>query len=382
MHSFSIFSLIIIILLAVYYAFFLSRIINGLNALANQKIPTLDDLKKKISVIVPFRNESENIINCLESLQKQNYDRGNFEVIFVDDFSEDDSLSKLKQNLRSTNIKILSVPEELKSQSSKKTAVNFGIENSLGEIILTTDADCVHHKEWLSEHAKYFGNGIGIVVGSVKFESNNTFFQKFQELEFQSLIITGAGLIGIGKPIICNAANFSFRKELFQQLNGYDTDIKISSGDDVLFMQRVSAETNFKIQFCFDEKCTVTTKSNQNIKEFFLQRKRWAGKIFLYHDKSFVIELFLVFAFYISLIVQIAFGFLVSNLFFLTFIISCLIKVLSEMLVLIKGSKMLNEKFDLSTFLIAEVFHLPYIILSVLGGLFGTYKWKGRKVLN
>jgi cellulose synthase/poly-beta-1,6-N-acetylglucosamine synthase-like glycosyltransferase len=382
MNNISIFILIVIILLTIFYVYFLNRIVKGLNVLINQKTSKTDDVSKKISVIIPFRDESRNIVRCLESLQNQTYDKDCYEVIFVNDFSQDDSVLKLQQIIKDKNFKLLSIPGKMKLISSKKTAINYGINNSIGEIIVTTDADCIHETEWLNTLAKHFTSDTGIVAGPVQFDEDQTLFQKIQNLEFQSLILIGAGLIGIGKPIICNAANFSFRKKLFLKLNGYDNDIRISSGDDVLFMQRAAAETNYKVKFCFDEKCMVKTKSNNNMKEFFQQRKRWAGKIFLFHNKAFVIELILVFIFYLSIFTQIILGFFVSSLFFFTLFISCLVKILSELSVLLKGSEILKQKFSLFTFLLAEILHLPYLILSVFGGLFGSYSWKGRKVVN
>ena len=130
---------IVFTFLLIHYSIFLFKIILGLNKL--EKLPDKKIPDEFISVIIPFRNESKNILSSLRSIENLNYPREKFEVIYVDDNSTDDSFNLLETNRKDSNIKILKLPGEISSKGNKKRAVQFGIENSNGEIIVTTDAD-------------------------------------------------------------------------------------------------------------------------------------------------------------------------------------------------------------------------------------------------
>jgi len=374
--------LVLFFLLAAYYVFFLLRILSGLKNLSKHSDSYGAKCEEFVSVIVPFRNESENIVRCLESLEAQNYNRDKFEIVFVNDFSEDDSLEKLCSNKKLENVKILSLPDNLEKVSSKKATVRYGIENSKGKIIVTTDADCVHSHTWLKSLVNNFDEDTGVVAGPVQFEEEKTIFQKMQKLEFQSLVISGTGLIGIKKPVICNAANFAFRKDLFFKLDGFDDNINVSSGDDVFIMQKVAHQTTYKVKFCKDNECIVKTKSSKKIKEFFGQRKRWAGKINFFYNKLFVLSLVPVFLFYLTVLIQLILGIFITNIFLFTCLISFLLKTLTDFIVLKEGNRMLNQKLPVGVFFVSEFLHIPYIIFSVLGGFFGSYNWKGRNTTH
>src|ERR1035437_8685856 len=157
-----------------------------------------------ISIIIPFRNESLNILESLQSIEGQDYPKDKFEVIFVNDFSDDDPLELLCKVEKSFNIKIISVPEDYAKYQHKKRAIRFGIENSMGSIIVTTDADCIHSTKWLRTLLGQFDDKTGFVSGPVEFIEESTLFNRMQKLEFAGLVLTGAGLIGLNEPIICN----------------------------------------------------------------------------------------------------------------------------------------------------------------------------------
>ncbi len=129
------------------------------------------------------------------------------------------------------------------------------------------------------------------VSGPVEFMSNGSFFYEIQKLEFSSLIFVGAGLIGIKSPIICNAANLGFRKSVFFEVGGYNDNLLLSSGDDEFLMQKIARQTNYDIKFCLNKNAIAYTLPNENLSQFYQQRKRWASKGFHYVDKSIVLKL-------------------------------------------------------------------------------------------
>ena len=368
----------VFLLLLIYYLIFLYKIFSGLSKLKLE--PQKEVFKEFISVIVPFRNEEKNISNTYISLTNQSYPADKYEIIFVNDFSDDNSLRILKNISKKENVFIYSVPIDYSTAAHKKRAIRFGIEKSRGEIIVTTDADCSHQNDWLKSLINYMDDKTGFVSGPVQFNYSSNIFKKMQQLEFAGLVITGAGLIGSGNPIICNAANIAYRRKTFDQVGGFAYQMSLSSGDDELLMQKIHHDTNYEIRFAADNHAIVSTEANNSIKDFYHQRKRWASKGLFYTDRFLVIKLIFIYLFYLALVTQPVLGFLISELFFVSFFISFLLKIISEYLVLRKGIQLLFNSFSLKPFLLTEILQVPYIILSGFMGIFGNLYWKDRKI--
>jgi len=370
--------IVIFILLLVHYIFFLMKIFSGLKKLkASATSSTSEDF---ISVIIPFRNEEKNILDNLKSIEVQDYPKENFEVIYINDSSEDNSLKLLQDNKIAGNIKVLSVPKDFSVNAHKKRAVRYGIENSTGKIIVTTDADCLYEKTWLSSLINNLDEETGFVSGPVEFIDNDNFFSKIQKLEFAGLIITGAGLIGAGSPTICNAANIVYRKNVFDEVGGFKDQMDLSSGDDELLMQKIAKDTDYKVRFSINKNSIVKTHSNRSVIEFYHQRKRWASKGLFYGDKNLIIKLVLIYLFYLGLVFQPILAITLSGYFFLSLIASLLLKSIFEYKILSKGKKILFNGLSLKPFVIAELLQVPYIIIAGFVGAFGNLKWKERKI--
>lgn len=368
----------IFILHLIFYALFLYSVLRGLNSL---EIPNDNRLPDEfVSVIIPFRNESENIIENVKGLLNQDYPEENFEVIYVNDNSTDDSLKKLNEVRDNNNIKVLSLPGDYSSNAHKKRAIRYGIENSHGKIIVTTDADCVHSSNWLSSLMGNFNNETGFVSGPVEFIEEKKFFSRIQKLEFAGLVITGAGLIGAGRPTICNAANIAYKRKVYEEVNGFYDHMDLSSGDDELLMQKIVRDTKYKVRFSLNKNSIVRTKSNSSISQFYQQRKRWASKGLFYRNFRLILTLILIYLFYLGLILQPFLFTINSTVFAVTFGLSVIVKFLLEFLILRKGRQILFNDLSLNLFLVAEILQVPYIIITGFAGMFGNLVWKEREI--
>jgi hypothetical protein len=124
----------------------------------------------------------------------------------------------------------------------------------------------------------------------------------------------------------------------------------------------------------------VTSLPNKTINDFYHQRKRWASKGLFYKNKILKLKLVLIALFYISLFTQLILGIVFNAVFFVSFLISFLFKIIFEYAILKKGTNLLFEKQLLRPFLLAEILHIPYIIIFSIAGMFGNYKWKERRV--
>ncbi len=372
------FLIILSVFLLIYYLGFLFSVFKGLDKLdlnsnQNNKVPFL-------SVIIPFRDESENILISLKSIENQNYPAERFEVLFINDSSRDDSEEKLKSGIRKKNVKVLNSPNKNLNRAHKKTAVDFGINKSIGEIIVTTDADCIHGKNWLSSMVSKFDDITGFVSGPVSFNSGKSFFSRIQKLEFGGLVIVGAGLIGNGTPVICNAANLAFRRSLYHQVGGYKDNLNVSSGDDEFLMRKIAAQTDYSVKFSFSEKSMVQTASSESLNNFYNQRKRWASKGLFTGEFLLLGKLILIYLFYLFLIIQFFLGVLVNSIFMVSLLFSLLGKWILEYGVLLKGIKIVDIGDVKKLFFPAQILHVPYIVIMGLSGVMGNYIWKGREI--
>ncbi len=301
-------------------------------------------------------------------------------MIYVDDSSRDNSLKILKSSVKNKNVRIFSLKETSNETARKKRAVNFGIKNSSGDIIVTTDADCIYSPDWLLSLLSALDDKVGFISGPVEFINGKTIFSELQQIEFAGLILAGAGLIEIKQPVICNAANIAYRKIIFEDLKGFEDQFHISSGDDGFLMQKIHNDKKYDVRFCLNRKAVVKTKSLDSVSQFYQQRKRWASKSIFYTDKKLIIKLILIFLFYLSLIIQLFLGLLLSNIFLLILITGFFVKSLMEFLILKRGKKLLFHDLKLRYFLLAELLQVPYIVISSVAGLFGNFIWKERKI--
>ena len=170
---------------------------------------------------------------------------------------------------------------------SKKKAIETGIQLSKGELIVTIDADCITHPEWLSTIAAFYKkHQPEMIVMPVSIQPTQSFIQLFQSVDFMSLQgITGAA-VERNLHGMCNGANLAYTKKAFFEVGGFKGIDDIASGDDMLLMQKIAAKNKNAVKYLKSEKVIVETLPVDTIGEFFQQRIRWASKADQYHDKT------------------------------------------------------------------------------------------------
>jgi cellulose synthase/poly-beta-1,6-N-acetylglucosamine synthase-like glycosyltransferase len=361
------------------YVLFLATVFKGLKKVGEQK-PFERTKELRVAIVVPFRNEVENLPNVVQSLLNQSYPENLTEIIFVNDNSDDGSLEFLENHSERDKFKIFNVENNNYSTAQKKQAITEAINKTEGEIIFVTDADCTHDKDWVVSILKYFDVSTGFVAAPVLFESEENVFGHLQKIEFAGLQIAAAGLIGAGKPTTCSAANIAFRKKAFEDVDGYADNSGLSSGDDELLMQKIFSQTSYKVKFATGKSSVVRTKANKDVDAFINQRRRWASKSLHYQSKALILELFLIFLFFLLVVVNFIAGLFGSVILFVTAAVMFLIKMRTEYSVLQIGLPLLYPDEKFSGFFLAEIVHIPYILIASVLGVFGNFEWKGRKV--
>lgn len=329
-----------------------------------------------LSVIIPFRNEEKNLPILINTLRKLDYPKDQFEILLINDHSTDNSELNAKQLTGDfPNFKIISA-----TSNGKKLAIAQGVEVSSGEIIVTTDADCELPVEWLKSTNKQFQDqSIKMIVGAVRIKSNNTFFSKLQATEFSSLIGSAGATLNLGFPTMCNGANLSYRKEVFREIKGFDGNVHIASGDDEFLMRKVTEKFGAKsLKFLKNPTAIVTTCPQVALKDFLLQRIRWAGK--WRHNSSRITKIIAVFVLLFQVSWLLAIGSVFIQPIHTTIFGLLSFKILLEVFFLFKVSKFMRQRFYWGAFLLLQILYPLYVIVVGVFSNVISVSWKERPI--
>jgi biofilm PGA synthesis N-glycosyltransferase PgaC len=331
-----------------------------------------------ISVVVAFRNEENSLPRLLDSLNKQVYPQALREVILVNDHSDDRSL-QIAEDFARTHPGFHCLTNE-KLENGKKAAVIKGLNHTAFSLIVCTDADCTMGDNWLSSFsAIYSQQNAGMIIGLVDIDVKPGLFNRFQEIEFLSLVASGAAAAASGRPIYCNAANLAFHKELF--LSQADPlSMAVPSGDDTFFMLRVKEDPTTRIVLLKSVTGIVTTTGAMNMRAFFNQRSRWASKSRYYTDWDILYTAGLV----LGISATLLFSALAMALGQNTWLFPALLiaKSTVDYLFLRNFLGFYAKRIQPMLFVLFETVYPLYILISAAMGLLNLYTWKERKNLR
>ncbi len=328
-----------------------------------------------VSIIVPFRNEATVIAHLLEDLSTQRYTA--FEIILVNDHSEDDTLEVIahltqKFPLLKERIAI----HHCSAQSGKKAALTLGVKQATGDIILTTDADCRVDSYWIESILSEFTINTQMVVGGVRLSANN-FFQRLQQLEFVSLIGSGAATLGWHFPSMANGANLAYRKSAFESVGGYAGNEHIPSGDDEFLLRKIVKQYPKSVRFVVTPKSIVETRAVDTLKIFLLQRVRWAGKWRLhtsFFSKVLALSIFFFQLTFLAMPILMVLGVISWPLA----LVGMFCKALLEFLFLYPVAQRLGVIFPWLAFGVLQLIYPYYVVTVGLLANGSKYTWKGR----
>ena len=216
----------------------------------------------KISIIIPAFNEAKTIKNCIKSLQ--NLDYPNFEIIVVDDGSNDDtyevaSQSKFAKIFRQKN-------------QGKPIALNTGISHSTGEIILTVDADTELDRGALKPIANRFASNkkLGAVAGNVKVKRESTILNIIQSTEYATGInLVRKGQSVIGTVMVVPGPVAALKKEAIEKAGFFSNDTFAEDFDITVNILKKGYEIEY------EEKSLAYTDTPKSTEDLIKQRRRW-----------------------------------------------------------------------------------------------------------
>ena len=328
-----------------------------------------------ISIVVPVRNEQDNIERLIRRLREQDFPPEQFELIIVNDHSVDNTLAVIKKYENQRGVIVMDLK---KGETGKKQAIDHGIGLACGPLIITLDADCLPGINWLKTFSSQ-EKGYKMIAGPVAIDKPSGFLASFQALELLSLVATGAGAIGIGKPIMCNGANLSYEKDAYREVEGFRGNDHLAGGDDIFMMEKINKMYPAgSIGFVSDPDAIVYTAAAGNIKEFMNQRFRWVAKSPSYRNPFLITSALAVLLFNICLLASLsyaAFSETVAIIFGSIF----LLKIVVDFPILWSISGFAGQRHLMVWYIPFQLLYFIFISISGILGNLLSFTWKGRK---
>ena len=324
-----------------------------------------------VSILIPFRNEVNNLPKLIQSLENLDFVEHSVEIILVNDYSTDGGELVISEYSGPLDIRLVHQTKD----GGKKAAIRLGWQVCQGDIILQTDADCEVPVYWLRAMLEVFSDNIvNLACGPVQFRHSTNFWKQIVALDFEALIAIGAAHIQWGKPMICNAANLGYRKRLIVDV---DLNDSAASGDDVFLLQSAFRQSRESIRFVKNNEAIVKTEGPSSLEVFWNQRLRWASKNGDYDIKQNTWILVSLWVYNVLVLCSLL-SFTAVGTTAGAFLV--LIKVLAEDAFYSKFAPFFDRKLWFTNILLGQTFHIVYMaILPPLSQVL-KYKWKGRKL--
>lgn len=365
-------NILVVVFLASHFAF-TSFVIKGLNKTV--RLPKVNE-DNFVSILIAARNESANIERLLDSIAKNTYRKSRFEVIIVDDHSEDSTvyiINTWKSNNHDVNLKLVHG-----KGFGKKEVLKEGIKVCANEIILQTDADCEVPQRWIEiMSAQFVKPEVKMVAGPVQLVSVKSLFDKLQSLEFSSLIASSIGLSNNGWNIMANAANLAYLKASREELVFNE---KSKSGDDVFFIQQLARTSPDSIVYISDNASLVNTQPSKGIAGFLNQRARWASKTSEYpNPKGKLVAIHILLLNMLAVVVVVSFIVNPEKWIF-SFIYLVTRFLLDYSILRLYYTHTLKQQLNPIHAVTLSIVYPLYALGVVAKILFGKVTWKGRKL--
>ena len=346
-------------------------------AIYGWKLPKTHSIHQKlpyISVIIAVRNEEEYITQTLQYLKTQDYPHHLFEVIIINDHSEDATKIILEHECADvSNFHVFNAPETC---TGKKQALAFAQNLAKGEYILFTDGDCTMNNKWISTFAAHIPeNKSCFLFGPVDHIHEKRMIEQFFTLDFLSIVSMQGGLANLNHSFSCNAANMLISKGLISS----SKNEKFASGDDVFVLHATKKDSENHIQFIQNRNALVYTHAPKNIYDFIQQRIRWSSKSTGYKDFD---SLFIANSVYLEN-ASIFGAFIISILYiqFLPIAIFLLCaKTIIDGMFFYTTLPFFNKQRLLLLSIPFQILYFIYITLIPIFALIQPLNWKGRRI--
>lgn len=251
----------------------ISLVFQGLRTFTNISFSSLYKSRNKaqtvtnkplVSLIVPAYNEAKVISKTINSLLQLSYEPK--EIIIIDDGSKDDTLKEAQKIAKKAPIRVISKPN-----GGKWSALNKGIEEAKGEIVVCIDADTTLEKNAIEPLLPYFDNSkVAAVAGNIKVGNRRSSLTKLQALEYiLEINLQRRSESTISRITVVPGPLGAFRKSILEEVGMYSGDTFAEDADLTLNI----VKAGYKIKF--EKKAIGYTEAPTTLLDLGKQRYRW-----------------------------------------------------------------------------------------------------------
>ncbi len=327
-----------------------------------------------VSIIIAARNEEDKIERCLEGLSKIDYPSDRNEILFINDQSSDRTGEIIQSwQEKIPTLRYMETKGLIYNLFGKANAIAQAIDESKGEIILTSDADCVVPPTWVKDIVKLYEPEIGCVCGFTLLR-HHSIFAGMQSLDWTYLLTVASAGVGWGYPLSAVGNNMSFRRKAYDDVGGY-LAVGFSVTEDFALFKAIASKTKWKVRYPIEKNLLVWSEPCPNWRELYLQKKRWGRGGVKIHILGYFIMT-------IGFLMSVG---IVTAPFFISFIwiwfSAFALKLFGDWLLLHNPLHKLGQKNLLRYFFPFELYYIVYVILlPFIIVLTGRVVWKDRKL--
>jgi biofilm PGA synthesis N-glycosyltransferase PgaC len=358
------------LIIAGIYLFWMAKVLQGWHryvSIANQAVVDF----ASISIVVPFKDESENLPELLRSFEKLDYDRSKFEVVFINDASTDSGAELVSAWIEQCDIAAVVVNSK---KPGKKAAQEVGVRTVQYDIVACTDADCMVPEGWLKHiNMALTSKDSSLAFGPVCLAGVG---QGLQKTEFNALIASTLGMLSQGWSVMGNGANMAFKKKAYMQVADRLAQINTPSGDDVFLLQELG-KMGKKPGIIAGKTAMVRTKPQPTLTAFLNQRIRWASKARYFTHAATLFVGSLVFVTNTVLLAALLLA-PFTPAARIAFILLFAVKSLADYLLLKSHASYFGLPFTFWHVVVQEFINIIYVPLVALLSQTKSYTWKGR----
>lgn len=337
-----------------------------------------------VSIIIPVRNEAAHIQDCLKAVIAQNFPAHLYEIIVIDDYSTDETYALAKE-IQRDNLLVLNLAkyfgDAAEKVPNKKKAITIGVKNAKGQVIITTDGDCIMNENWLSTLVTaYQQQNFKFITGPVMLKPAKGLLGLFQQIDVINMLGITGGTIANGYSTMCNGANLLYEKKAFMEVDGYKGNTDIPTGDDIFLMQKIEMAFPGSIGFVKNIDACVYSKPESTFSDFLAQRVRWTSKSTAFQKRSVTAILMFAYLFNLLILIFIPIAFEKFEMAWLPLALAFGVKFVMDLAFNIPVTGFFKKRILLLLLPVFEPLHIIYIVCIGVLGLSGTYTWKERKI--
>ena len=376
--------LIISIVFSVLYCWLILYFLIGWVKLNRKETKEPNKALPFVSIIIPVRNEAEHIQDCLNAVIAQTYPKQLYEIIVIDDYSTDDTYT-LAREIKHDRLLVLSLAKYFGDAAekipNKKKAITIGVKNAKGQLIITTDGDCIMDEKWLGTMVAYYQqHEYKFITGPVMLRPAKGLLGLFQQIDVINMLGITGGTIANNYPTMCNGANLLYEKKAFMDVDGYKGNTDIPTGDDIFLMQKLEMTYPESIGFVKNIDACVYSKPESTFADFVAQRVRWTSKSTAFQKRSVTAILMFAYLFNLLILIFIPIAFEKFELAWLPLVVTFATKFVMDLAFNISVTGFFKKRILLLLLPVFEPLHIVYIVCVGVLGLSGKYTWKERKI--